>query len=136
EHGTGWLGQMFRGSGFSPDVFHIERPIDPGCVRGLVQLLRRHRIDLVHSHEFTMAVYGTAASRLLGLPHVITMHGGLTVCKALRRRIALRWAMRSSDYSVMVSRATQKQFSDDLGVKPSLCTVVPNGVPVRRGDPN
>ena len=134
--GVGWLGDLFRKNGFQPEVFRISRPIDPSCVRGLVRLFRDFRIDMVHSHEFTMAVYGTAATRLLGLPHIITMHGGLTVCKALRRRIALRWAMRSSDYSVMVSRATQKQFCEDLGVKSSLFTVVPNGVPVRRGDPN
>lgn len=134
EHGVGWLGDVFRRAGFSPEVFRIQRPIDPGCVRGLMELFRDHRIDLVHSHEFTMAVYGAASSRLLGLPHVITMHGGLKVCKALRRRIALRWAMRTSDHAVMVSRATQKQFSDDLGVRPSLFTVVPNGVPVQRGD--
>lgn len=134
EHGVGWLGDIFRRAGFSPEVFRIRNRIDPGCVRGLVELFRHHRIDVVHSHEFTMAVYGTASARLLGLPHVITMHGGLTVCKALRRRIALRWAMRASDHAVMVSRATQKQFSDDLGVRPSLFTVVPNGVPVQKGD--
>lgn len=134
EHGVGWLGDVFRRGGFSPEVFRLQRPIDPGCVRGLVQLFRDHRIDVVHSHEFTMAVYGTASSRLMGLPHVITMHGGFKVCKALRRRIALRWAMRTSDYAVMVSRATQKQFAVDLGVEPSLFTVVPNGVPVQIGD--
>lgn len=133
--GVGWLGDLFRKSGFRTEVFRINRPIDPNCVKGLVRLFKEFRIDVVHSHEFTMAVYGTAATRLLGLPHIITMHGGLKVCKAMRRRIALRWAMRASDYSVMVSRATQKQFSDDLGVKPSLFTVVPNGVPVRNGDP-
>lgn len=135
EHGVGWLGDLFRRGGFEPEVFRISRPVDPGCVKGLVQLFRDYRIDAVHSHEFTMAVYGTAATRLLGLPHVITMHGGLKVCKALRRRIALRWAMRTSEYAVMVSRATQKQFSDDLGVSPSLFTVVPNGVPIQKGDP-
>lgn len=134
-HGVGWLGDLFRSGGFSTEVFRLRRPIDPGCVKGLVQLFRDHRIDAVHSHEFTMAVYGCAASHLLGLPHLITMHGGLTVCKALRRRIALRWAMRSSDYAVMVSRATQTQFAGDLGVSPSLFTVVPNGVPVQSGDP-
>ena len=134
ERGVGWLGDLFRRAGFTPEVFRIQRPIDPGCVRGLVKLFRGHSIDLVHSHEFTMAVYGTASSRLLGLPHLITMHGGFKVCKALRRRIALRWAMRTSDHAVMVSRATQKQFSDDLGVRPSLFTVVPNGVPVQKGD--
>ena len=134
ERGVGWLGDLFRRAGFTPEVFRIQRPIDPGCVRGLVKLFRDHSIDLVHSHEFTMAVYGTASSRLLGLPHLITMHGGFKVCRALRRRIALRWAMRTSDHAVMVSRATQKQFSDDLGVRPSLFTVVPNGVPVLNGD--
>lgn len=135
-NGVGWLGDLFRRGGFEPEVFRINRPIDPGCVKGLVRLFREYRIDAVHSHEFTMAVYGTAATRILGLPHIITMHGGLKVCKALRRRIALRWAMRTSEHSVMVSRATQKQFSDDLGVKPSLFTVVPNGVPVLTGNPD
>src|SRR3954470_19989805 len=38
EHGVGWLGDVCRGAGFQPEVFRIHRPIDPGCVRGLVQL--------------------------------------------------------------------------------------------------
>lgn len=133
-NGIGWLGDHFRRSGFAPEVFRLRRPIDPGCVRGLMQLFREHQIDTVHSHEFTMSVYGCAASRILGLPHVITMHGGLTVCNALRRRIALRWAMRNSDHSVVVSSATRGQFSGDLGIAPSMLTVIPNGVPQIRGD--
>lgn len=132
--GVGWLGDLFRQGGFATEVFHLKRPIDPGCVRRFVQLFRKHRIDVVHSHEFTMAVYGTAASQLLGLPHLITMHGGLKQYKALRRRVALRWALRSSDYAVMVSRATQTQFAANLGVNSTLFTVVPNGVPVQVGN--
>src|SRR3954462_13644141 len=107
-HGVGWLGERLREVGFAPEVFRLQRPIDPGCVRGLVKLFREHRIDAVHSHEFTMAVYGTAAARLMNLPHIITMHGGFKVWKALRRRIALRWAMRQSDHTVMVSGATRR----------------------------
>ncbi len=133
-HGIGWLGHHFRRVGFTPEVFRLERPIDPGCVRRFMNLFREHRIDLVHSHEFTMAVYGAAASQLLDLPHVITMHGGVKVTKALRRRVALRWAMRQSDHTVMVSRATQRQFATELGVRGSLFTVVPNGVPTVVGD--
>lgn len=133
-NGIGWLGDLFRGAGVSPEVFRMRGPIDPGCVHGLVQLFRQHRIDAVHSHEFTMAVYGAAAARLLGLPQVITMHGGFTVCTALRRRIALRWAMRNSDHTVMVSKATQRQFATDLGYNEKRFTVVPNGVPVRTGN--
>lgn len=132
---TGWLAEQFRREGFSPEVYHLNGPIDPGGVRDLLRLFRRHRIDVVHSHEFTMAVYGTAASRILGLPHVLTMHGGLTVCKALRRRVALRWAMRCSARTVMVSNATRRQFALDLGIAERELAVIPNGVPVHAGDP-
>jgi glycosyltransferase involved in cell wall biosynthesis len=132
--GVGWLGDHFRRVGFTPEVFRLQRPIDPGCVRGLMELFREHDIDAVHSHEFTMAVYGAAAARLLNLPHVITMHGGFTVTKVLRRRIALRWAMRQSDHTVMVSRATQRQFATELGVNEGMFTVVPNGVSLGDGD--
>ena len=133
-HGNGWLGSQFRQAGFTSEVYHLNSPIDPGCVRRLIALFRKYEIDTVHSHEFTTSVYGAAAARILGLPHVVTMHGGLTVCRALRRRIALRWAMRSSDHAVMVSNATRRQFAHDLGVNESHLVVVPNGVPTRRGD--
>jgi glycosyltransferase involved in cell wall biosynthesis len=132
--GIGWLGDLFRDAGVSPEAFHLKRPVDPGCVRGLMQLFREHRIDAVHSHEFTMAVYGAAASRLLNLPHLITMHGGFKACKVLRRRVALRWAMRNSNHTVMVSQATRQQFASELGVDPGNFAVVPNGVPAREGN--
>jgi glycosyltransferase involved in cell wall biosynthesis len=132
-NGIGWLGDLFRGAGVSPEVFRMRGPVDPGCLQRLVRLLREQRIDAIHSHEFTMAVYGAAASRLLGLPQVITMHGGLRVCKALRRRVALRWAMRNSEHTVMVSRATRRDFAKQLGVDEAKFAVVPNGVPANGG---
>jgi glycosyltransferase involved in cell wall biosynthesis len=134
QRGVGWLGDHFRRAGFRPEVFYLKRPVDPGCVVGLMKLFREYRIDAVHSHEFTMSVYGAAASRLLHLPHVMTMHGGLHATKALRRRIALRWAMRNSDHAVAVSNATRSQFAADLGVRESVFSTVPNGVPAQPGD--
>jgi glycosyltransferase involved in cell wall biosynthesis len=132
-HGIGWLGERYRAAGFAPEHFHLRGPLDPGCVRGLMQLFRRHQIDVVHSHEFTMAVYGAAASRLLGIPHVITLHGSMTVGKALRRRVALRWAMRASRRTVVVSESTRRQFAAEFGVRESSLVVVPNGVTVKPG---
>jgi glycosyltransferase involved in cell wall biosynthesis len=133
-NGTGWMGDMFRTAGFSPETFWLRRPIDPTCVWRFMQLFRRHAIDVVHSHEFTMGVYGSATAKLLAIPHVLTMHGGLTVTKALRRRIALRWAMRQSGNTVAVSKATGKEFARDLGIPEAAFTVVHNGVPSKAGD--
>jgi len=134
RNGTGWMGDMFRTAGFSQETFWLKRPIDPGCVGRLMQLFRRHKIDLVHSHEFTMGVYGSTAARLLAIPHVFTMHGGLTVTKARRRRIALRWAIRQSGHAVAVSNATRDAFAHDLGLRKTAFTVVHNGVPAKPGN--
>jgi len=134
QKGTGWMGDMFRSAGFAPETFWLKRPVDLSCVGRFAQLFRRHSIDIVHSHEFTMGVYGSAAARLVGIPHVLTMHGGLTVTKALRRRVALRWAIRQSGHAVAVSNATREDFANDLGIKTSAFAVVHNGVPARTGN--
>jgi glycosyltransferase involved in cell wall biosynthesis len=133
--GVGWLGTKYREAGFSPEVFRIRRALDLDCARSLMEIFRKHEIDVVHSHEFTMAVYGTLATRRLGLPHLITLHGSQTMNKVLRRRIAVRWAMRNSAGTVAVSKATRVALVKELGVPEERFIVVPNGVPVRPGDP-
>jgi glycosyltransferase involved in cell wall biosynthesis len=134
RNGVGWLGDLFRSAGSSPETFWLKRPIDPMAVGRLMRLFREHDINVVHSHEFTMVVYGSTAARLLAIPHALTMHGGLTVTKALRRRIALRWAIRRSAHAVAVSNATRLQFAEDLGLRASAFTVVHNGVPLTSGN--
>jgi glycosyltransferase involved in cell wall biosynthesis len=131
---VGWLGNLFRTAGCSPEeTFWLKRPLDPTGVVRLMRLLRLHNVDIVHSHEFTMGVYGSTAARLLGIPHMLTLHGGLTVTKVLRRRIALRWAIGRSERAVAVSNATRLQFARDLGLPVSAFTLVHNGVPLRAG---
>jgi glycosyltransferase involved in cell wall biosynthesis len=136
RNGTGWMGEMFRAAGFSQETYWLKRPIDPSCVGRLVDLFRHHSIDIVHSHEFTMGVYGSTAAALAGIPHVFTVHGGLTATKALRRRIALRWAIRRSGSAVAVSNATREEFAENLGLPASAFSVVHNGVLPRRGEAN
>jgi len=136
EKRSGWLAGELRARGFAPEVFRLRRPLDWGCVTGLRALFREHRIDVVHSHEFTMAVYGAMAARLERRRHVITFHGSQTMHRALRRRIAVRWAMRNSAATVAVSGATKTQLDRDLGLRPGALGVVLNGVPERPGNPD
>jgi glycosyltransferase involved in cell wall biosynthesis len=134
--GVGWLGERLREAGFEPRTFTLRRPVDWRCVRDHARMLRELRVDVIHSHEFTMSVYGTAASLLLQRPHVITMHGNETMTKVLRRRIALRWAFRNSHASVGCSRSTTETLEKDLGLRRGEIGVVLNGVPVPHGSPD
>lgn len=129
-----WLANRFRALGFEPQLVRQDRPIDPGCARRMAEQFRQLRIDVVHSHEFTMAVYGALAARWSGRRHVITFHGSQTMTRALRRRIAIRWAMRQSAATTAVSGETQRQLVEDLGVPPEAITVIRNGIPFRGGD--
>jgi glycosyltransferase involved in cell wall biosynthesis len=131
--GCGWLASEFRGRGFDPATFQLRRAIDPACVAGLAEMFRDRRVDLAHSHEFTMAVYGAAAARRTGIPHLITMHGGRGASARWRRRVALRWASRASGGVVAVSGPTRNELQRFLGTSRRI-EVVANGVPRREGN--
>jgi glycosyltransferase involved in cell wall biosynthesis len=132
-NGTGWLGERFHAAGFEHQSFALRRPLDFGAVKQLTSILRDFRADVVHSHEFTMAIYGAAAARRVGARHVITMHGGLYYAAALRRRMAMRWAAKRSDALVGVSVATANELQRTLGISAPRLQIVANGVPLRTG---
>jgi hypothetical protein len=93
---TGWLVDEFQAGGFEWFGYDLRRPIDRGFPARLARMFQEMGAELVHSHEFVMAVYGAAAARRLRLPHVITMHGNQTTTQKFQRRVALRGAFRHS----------------------------------------
>jgi len=128
ENGSGWLRDRFGESGFDCETFSLRRPVDWRCVRGLVRMLRRQQVDIVHSHEFTMSIYGAAAARVIRKPHIITHHSNMYFSKKWRRRAAMRWACRNSHSVVAVSDVTRLELEGGLGLRPGAVGVVYNGV--------
>jgi glycosyltransferase involved in cell wall biosynthesis len=134
HRGCGWLAAQFRDRGFDPRTFTLHRPLDWRCLTGMVDMLRAERVDAIHSHEFTMALYGTAAARWLGVPHIITMHGNQSMTTKWRRRASLRLAFRGSTATVAVSTDTKQYLDRELSLPSGRLRVIPNGVPVPTGD--
>ena len=124
--GEGWLARQLEGSGVTIEYLRLERPISPA--RSLEAALRRHRVTVAHSHEFTMALYGAWASWRAGIPHVITMHGSRYYATRLRRRLALRAAIARSARTVAVSLPLARDMIRDLWIQASRILTVPNGV--------
>jgi glycosyltransferase involved in cell wall biosynthesis len=134
RHGEGWLAGQLAGSGMAIEYFDLNTPISPACARSLACAFARHRIDVAHSHEFSMAVYGAGASWLAGVHHVITLHGSRYYAGRLQRRAALRTAVALSDSIVAVSRSLANDISRDLLVRRSRVEVIANGVRAVIGD--
>jgi glycosyltransferase involved in cell wall biosynthesis len=134
RHGEGWLAGQLAGSGVAVEHFELKGPISPACARSLACAFERHRIDVAHSHEFSMAVYGAGASWLAGVHHLVTLHGSRYYAGRLQRRAALRAAIALSDSIVAVSRSLASDLSRDLLVRRSRVQVIANGVRAVGGD--
>ena len=125
--GEGWLARELSGTGVQIELFRLDRPISPPFARWLAETLRRHRVTLAHSHEFTMAVYGAWAARRAGIPHLFTMHGSRYYAGRLRRRVAMRLAAELSQSVVAVSQSLARHLSHDLWMRASRIVTIPNG---------
>jgi glycosyltransferase involved in cell wall biosynthesis len=126
--GEGWLARQLAGTGVSVEYVDLSGPFSPAGARAIARSLRAHRIDVAHSHEFTMAVYGAWASRRAGVRHVITLHGSRYYAGRLKRRVALRAAIALSDQVVAVSHALANDLGRDLLVARSAIDMITNGV--------
>jgi len=72
-NGIGWLGDLFRQAGVSPEYFRLRRPVDPGCVQDLMRLhdgcVWRRRMPVArapaHHHDarWLQGMYGDAQAR-------------------------------------------------------------------------
>jgi glycosyltransferase involved in cell wall biosynthesis len=131
--GKGWLGDELKARGFEWTTVPKRSMLDPRSVSDVVRLIRRYKVDAVHSHEFAPSVHGAVASWLTGRPHVATMHSNLYFAGAWRRRVAFRWAQRHSVAVVAVSRDTALDAERILRLRPGSIRVVPNGVAANPG---
>jgi glycosyltransferase involved in cell wall biosynthesis len=86
----GWLTERAAAAGLPVWVVPQRAGLDPGWLVRFGARLRRERIDVVHAHEFAMAVYATAAARALGRRAVATLHGHHWLAGHARRGAALR----------------------------------------------
>lgn len=130
---NGWLHGQLKGAGFEPrSVELLGRPLG-SSIAELRQLFQSHHVDVAHSHEFTMGVLGSVAARLSGVRHMWTLHGNQTMTQALRRRIAIRTAIRLSQATTAVSEDTRRHLNDTLGGPARRIVTIPNGIPDRPG---
>lgn len=106
---------------------------DVRAFRRLVRLVRDERIDLVHAHLTSAAIWGTIASRLTGRPCVVTLHvlpleGHAGTRSGLRERLMNLLLRRWSAGVIAVSGAVRGAYVRAARIDPSKIAVVHNGV--------
>jgi sugar transferase (PEP-CTERM/EpsH1 system associated) len=133
--GGGSLEPALLRSGVSVHDLRKREGVDPGLAIRLRRLLRRERICIVHSHNYSAWLYSAIAARSLGrITHVHTEHSG--VAAARRRYAAERWLSRVTTHVVAVSRHVEDILVQDVGIPRKRVRMIYNGVDTLRFAPD
>lgn len=101
------------------------------------RLIEREGIDFIHAHESFAGMAARIVKRLTGTPYLLTMHAidsDQPEWKAFRRPLSAieRFAVGGADMLTCPGPLIRKRVVLELGAKPGITKVVPNGVDVER----
>jgi glycosyltransferase involved in cell wall biosynthesis len=130
----GPLAAEFAAAGIEVERVARPRPgVDPLLILRLARWLRRHRVELVHTHNRMALIYGAPAARLARAAVVHTKHGNNP--KGGTRLIAGNLAARCVDAFVAVSPETAAFARKRREVDDRRLLVIPNGIELGRFHP-
>jgi len=130
----GPLAAEFLAAGVAVDRVARPRPgVDPMLVLRIARWLRRHRIELVHTHNRMALIYGAPAARLAGARVVHTKHGNNP--RGGTRLLAGNFAARFVSAFVAVSPETAEFARKRREVDERRLLVIPNGIELGRFHP-
>jgi glycosyltransferase involved in cell wall biosynthesis len=130
----GPMGVALRAGGVETGTVAKGQRVDPSLPLRLAAHLRRHRVNVVHTHNPQALVYGAPAARLAGAVVVHTKHG---MNPDRTRRLWLRRAAATLvDAYVAVTPRLAARAVEQSDCDPTRLHVIPNGVDTERFAPN
>jgi L-malate glycosyltransferase len=130
-HAEGFRADELRAAGVPVAQFSVTSFLGPSVVTSLLtfgRYVRTHGIQLVHTFDVPLNLFGVPAARLFRVPHVISSqraHRALT--PGLRRRL-LRVTDRLVDAIVVNSEAVRRELIELDRVTPHLIHLCYNGI--------
>jgi glycosyltransferase involved in cell wall biosynthesis len=97
-------------------------PVDARAIAGLVRLIRRERVSLVHTHSSIDAWVGGIAARLCRVPVVRTRHVSIAIRRGFNP--VYRWLADR----VITSGEAIRRLVVEVGVPPGRVIAIPAGV--------
>lgn len=94
-------------------------------------LLRRHRIQIIHTNSYVPGNYARLAAALLRVPIIIDHWHGFSRFSR-KRRFICRLLARVTDLSLAVSQGVKDYLVEQIGLDPAKVRVMHNGVDLAR----
>lgn len=136
----GWLFDRLADAGIQPIVISERNSVDVVFFARLFALIRRFKVDIIHSHLFGSAVRAALLSRVSLVPAIATLHGTIDLRPAERfRRLKVSAINNGLQRIVFVSELLRRSFLGVVPLRHDLTTVIENGIdpkPFSRRDSN
>jgi glycosyltransferase involved in cell wall biosynthesis len=129
--GGGLLEDRLHRNGIEYGILGTRRSFGPSYHAELVSMLRRHRVDVVHTHMFAPLLHAIPATLRVGIRRLThTEHSSEYLHGQRRLQIALRLMSRRTSAFTLVGQRMQAYYAHTIGVNEHRIRVIPNGIEV------
>lgn len=123
----GWMLTKFNDAGFKTVYKPLNKGIDIPFLINFVKIIKKLRIDIIHSHEFTMSFYSSIVSLLTSVKAISTFHGMNYHCDNKRRQWMMKFIANISNI-VTVSDDVKNRICTNTGIDADKIIVIENGI--------
>lgn len=110
------------------EAVRLKHQFDPGVVRRTIELVKRHDIHIIHSHDYKTDILAFLVARSYRIPIITTIHGWIVTNWKSRLYIAAgKRVLPYFDQVIAVSPLIQRQLQA-LGVPPERAPLVYNAI--------
>lgn len=102
---------------------------DTSVVFQIGSLMRRERVDVVHTLNFTANAWGRVAAKFAGVPRIIAHERGTAWTENLAMRLVDRVLYHITDVLLANSRAAKTVLTKHVGIPEDRIRVIYNGIP-------
>jgi glycosyltransferase involved in cell wall biosynthesis len=129
----GELGKALMADGIVVELLHRRPGFDRTLPLRIARTVRRHRVEVIHAHQYTTFVYGVLAKLVTGVPMVFTEHGRTYPDQPRFKRRAFNFVFsRFAERVTAVSGGVKTALCRMEGFPPERVEVVYNGIDLGR----
>lgn len=107
---------------------HKHPRFDLPVIPRLASVLRRHRVDIVHSHVWPANVWGRVVGAAMGTSALLVTEHNVDLWKGRLHFFLDRALARVTDRILCVSRAVERFYHETAGIDGRTLSYVPNGI--------
>ena len=129
ESPVGPIGEILLKKGYRIDSLSRKQGFDFKLIAEIRKYVRRHKIDVLHCHQYTPWVYGLFGSLFTGAKVIFTEHGRFYPDRtSWKRRVINPFLVRLTYHITAISKATRQALVDYEYIPAAKIEVIYNGI--------